>query len=413
LLGILVIIPVLVGIAITMKIKTKNITKQTLPTKKMKRKNSTSIVYSLEQIEVGESNEAKIIKREENQNILQNNINLDITEIKAETITTSKRQETVTLQNTTHEGIYIPGYKEFRIGFDFNLKTKLAEGGFGAVFLGELINNDLKNQYNNGQIECVIKIATKSCISPLFLQELSIHEVFRKEKYFSQLICYSEEPQTFVLKFYRYGTLASFVFPSKTKPSLASNFEYSLKNVFYIGEKLAFGYNQMHKKRIIHNDIKPDNILLHGDEEEPLYPVITDFGICKIMDSAEVVNGFETLEIRAFTAIYSAPEVLYSIANKDKKRKSNYKTDVYSLGVILGELFTRKRMWKKFDAAYIISGGNSDINAESILAQWKDMSEEMAVNLLCLVMDCIEYDCTKRPSMGEINHQLTRLSLLL
>jgi serine/threonine protein kinase len=374
---------------------------------------STSIVYSLEQIEVGKSNEAKIIKREENQNILQNNINLDITEIKAETITTSKRQETVTLQNTTHEGIYIPGYKEFRIGFDFNLKTKLAEGGFGAVFLGELINNDLKNQYNNGQIECVIKIATKSCISPLFLQELSIHEVFRKEKYFSQLICYSEEPQTFVLKFYRYGTLASFVFPSKTKPSLASNFEYSLKNVFYIGEKLAFGYNQMHKKRIIHNDIKPDNILLHGDEEEPLYPVITDFGICKIMDSAEVVNGFETLEIRAFTAIYSAPEVLYSIANKDKKRKSNYKTDVYSLGVILGELFTRKRMWKKFDAAYIISGGNSDINAESILAQWKDMSEEMAVNLLCLVMDCIEYDCTKRPSMGEINHQLTRLSLLL
>ncbi|MFN9452250.1 MAG: hypothetical protein ACK58U_21700, partial [Rubrivivax sp.] len=46
LLGILVIIPVLVGIAITMKIKTKNITKQTLPTKKMNRKNSTSIIYS-------------------------------------------------------------------------------------------------------------------------------------------------------------------------------------------------------------------------------------------------------------------------------------------------------------------------------------------------------------------------------
>jgi hypothetical protein len=58
-------------------------------------------------------------------------------------------------------------------------------------------------------------------------------------------------------------------------------------------------------------------------------------------------------------------------------------------------------MWKHFDEAYIISGGSSDMTVEWILDKWKDISEEIAMNLFCLIMERIAYDCTKRPSMNE------------
>ena len=322
-------------------------------------------------------------------------------------ITTTQPQElSITLSNTTYQGVFIPGYKEFRIGYDFTLQDKLAEGGFGAVFIGKIIQEKLSKEYNNGQSECVIKIAKTSIGTNVFMQELSIHELFRREKYLAQLICYSEEPQTIVLKYYRYGTLNSFIFPSKTHPSPSSILEYSLKNIFHIAEKLAWGYNLMHSKKVIHNDIKPLNILLDGDDEEPLYPVITDFGICKILGSADVIKGFEICEIKAFTTHYAASEVLYSLLMKEEKRKSNTKTDVYSVGVVLYELFTRKRVWKKFDTGYVITGGLPEISLERITNQWKEIEEQVAVNLLCLVVDCMEYDCEKRPSMKEIHENL-------
>jgi hypothetical protein len=389
-----ILLPVLVGVLVIIKLKSKKL--NTSKNSYIQKKNCVNWIN-------------------ENMEISKTVLTTEASELHnayVQTLTKCEPQETVTLQNTCDAGIYIPGYKKFRIGYDFTLRNKLAEGGFGAVFLGELINDDLRNQHNNGKSECVIKLASKSVITPMFLQELSIHEVFKKEKYFAQLICYSEEPQTIVLKYYRYGTLAAFVFPSKKKPLLSSKFEYSLKTILFIAEKLAFGYNHMHSRRMICNDIKLDNILLDGDEEEPIHPIITDFGICKIMDSADVVNGFEVKEIRAFTSYYSAPEVLYSIVMKDKKRKSNFKTDVYSLGVILAELFTRKKMWEKFDAAHVISGGSPDLTTEWISKQWREITEEMVLNMFCLVMDCIEYDCTKRPSMQDIYENLSRLSSL-
>jgi serine/threonine protein kinase len=81
---------------------------------------------------------------------------------------------------------------------------------------------------------------------------------------------------------------------------------------------------------VIHRDLKPQNIMMNKRGEV----VIMDFGLAAIADQlsgAEVRNG---------TPAYMAPEQL-------KGSEVTAKSDIYSLGLVLYELFTGK---KPFDA---------------------------------------------------------------
>jgi serine/threonine protein kinase len=56
----------------------------------------------------------------------------------------------------------------------------------------------------------------------------------------------------------------------------------------------------MHKKGFIHDDIKPENILLDSDDDETIFCVLSDFGNVKIMKSAEVGISFSCRNISIF-----------------------------------------------------------------------------------------------------------------
>jgi len=88
-----------------------------------------------------------------------------------------------------------------------------------------------------------------------------------------------------------------------------------------IAEALAF----VHKKGVVHRDIKPGNILLdeHGS------PMLTDFGIA-VRDDSTRLEGHAT----SGTAEYMSPEQIKGEADIDGR------SDVYSLGVVLYELLT-------------------------------------------------------------------------
>lgn len=79
---------------------------------------------------------------------------------------------------------------------------------------------------------------------------------------------------------------------------------------------------------IIHRDIKPSNILLNKE----MVPRISDFGISKIMDQSSAAA--QTTGIVGTTG-YMAPELAFSTRN-------GIESDVYSYGVVLLELITRK-----------------------------------------------------------------------
>ncbi len=95
-------------------------------------------------------------------------------------------------------------------------------------------------------------------------------------------------------------------------------------------EKLARAVHAAHEKRILHRDLKPQNVLFDDRGE----PHVADFGIAKRLDDkAQTRTG-----TMAGTAHYMAPEQATGHAKRD-----SVAADVWSLGVILYELLAGRR----------------------------------------------------------------------
>ncbi|CAG0895812.1 unnamed protein product [Cyprideis torosa] len=98
-----------------------------------------------------------------------------------------------------------------------------------------------------------------------------------------------------------------------------------------IARGILEGIAYLHSRKVAHRDLKPENILLFGDK---LVPKISDFGTSRIVQ-ASVVNTMMT-----GTPKYCAPELL------DKGLRYGTPVDVYSLSLILFELFTGEDPFK-------------------------------------------------------------------
>jgi len=104
------------------------------------------------------------------------------------------------------------------------------------------------------------------------------------------------------------------------------------ENILYkIIKQICIGIKKIHKKNIIHRDIKPENIFMN----EKMDIKIGDFGISKYFVS---IKEYKTTENKAGTIEYSAPEIRDpGIYNK--------KSDMYSLGCIIYELFNLRKYY--------------------------------------------------------------------
>jgi predicted Ser/Thr protein kinase len=144
-----------------------------------------------------------------------------------------------------------------------------------------------------------------------------------------------------------------------------------------VARQLCAGLAAVHEQGVLHKDLKPSNVMV--DERGDVR--ITDFGIAAYADEAR------GREAPAGTPAYMSPEQL-------EGRELSARSDVYSLGLVLYEIFTGKRAYEAASLAELLRlrrGDSQPTNPSSLVPNLDPLVERV-------VLRCIEREPARRPA---------------
>ncbi len=201
---------------------------------------------------------------------------------------------------------------------DYKIIKNIGEGTFGKV---DLVENKI-----TGMIRAM-KVITKANIEnpnatteAAILNELNILKQIDHQNILKIYEYYSDDKNYYLITEYcPGGDLYSIM---KTQPIS----EVQAACIVY---QILLALNHIHKMKIMHRDLKLENIIVTKKEENGLYRIkICDFG------TSHLFKDGEKEKMMAGSSYYIAPEVF--------KRKYDFKCDLWSCGVIMYVLLTKK-----------------------------------------------------------------------
>ena len=147
----------------------------------------------------------------------------------------------------------------------------------------------------------------------------------------------------------------------------------------------ACGIKYLHDNKIIHMNIQPSNVLMGVDG----LPRICDFG--RAID--ELINGCRVY--------FDEPKNLFLAPEYGKKVSD--KLDIYSFGVLMFIVLSEEEYddENEFISCFIDDAKNGEIHGISC----KELCD--------LILECLNEEPNKRPSMGYIIEKLNSISELL
>jgi tRNA A-37 threonylcarbamoyl transferase component Bud32 len=233
-------------------------------------------------------------------------------------------------------GLSLPGYLKIDYATDVRQKSVISQGGFGIAYVADALTPPLQ-QFGT---QIVVKVLKKPQMSAkdvqIFHLEVSLMEYFKKETNIAKILGYSEDPFAIAMKYYEHGSLRSWLV--KRSGNVKSK-----NHLIAFTWDIASGLFALHKKGVIHNDLKPDNVLIDTDNFGRPFCVLTDFGIAQVVtENILQVKMFHVAEIRGLSLAYASPERIHSLRNGVSHGLISLSTvlswDVYSLAVTLYEL---------------------------------------------------------------------------
>ncbi|KAJ6794807.1 serine/threonine-protein kinase B-raf-like [Iris pallida] len=162
-----------------------------------------------------------------------------------------------------------------------------------------------------------------------------------------------------------------------------------------IAMDVAFGMEYLHKKNIVHFDLKSDNLLVNlRDPQRPICKV-GDLGLSKVKCQTLISGG-----VRG-TLPWMAPELLNGSSNLVSE-----KVDIFSFGIVMWELLTGEEPYADLHYGAIIGGIVSNTLRppvpESSEPQWRSLMEK-----------CWSADPSERPSFTQIADSLRSIAASL
>ncbi|KAJ0866150.1 putative protein kinase RLK-Pelle-SD-2b family [Helianthus annuus] len=256
--------------------------------------------------------------------------------------------------------------------------------GYGAVFEGTLEDDSkiaVKCLEGLGQVNksFLAEVQTIGSIHHVNLVRLRGFSAWKSQRFL-------------VYEFMSNGSLDRWIYHGVREHVL--EWKCRKKIILDVAKGLAYLHEECRQK-IIHLDIKPQNILLDSDFNAK----VSDFGLSKLIDR----NQSQVMTTMRGTPGYLAPEWLSSVITE--------KVDVYSFGIVLLEILCGRKNFDRSqpEESWLLLSVFQKCWEQGMLLDMVDKySEDMethsseVVEMMKVASWCLQYDYTKRPSMSTV-----------
>ena len=260
----------------------------------------------------------------------------------------------------------------------YRIIKKLGQGGMGVVFLAE--DTRLKRT-----------VALKF-LSPSLIDQEELLSRFMREAQTASAIDHPNICTIYEVNETDEGLpfIAMAYYEGETLKQILHNRIPSFEEALSYGKQLAAGLKKAHDAGIIHRDIKPDNAII---TREGVLKIL-DFGLAK-MSGLDFTRSGVTLG----TIAYMSPE-------QASGKTVNHQTDIWSLGVVLYEMFTGERPFSgEYDQAVIYGILNSIPPAS------ESLNPDLPDSLSTLISSCLEKEVQNRvDDAGKVFDELQQIS---
>ncbi|KAH6799488.1 hypothetical protein C2S51_035972 [Perilla frutescens var. frutescens] len=271
---------------------------------------------------------------------------------------------------------------------NFNEMNKLGQGGFGVVYRGLLVKEN---------VEIAVKRFSRDTIKSQsdFMSELTVINRLR-HKHLVKLLgwCHKSGKLLLVYEYMPNSSLDQHLFVGPNKEPLSWNLR--LKIITGVASALHYLHNEYDQK-VIHRDLKASNIMLDHDFNARL----GDFGLAKVLDNEK--TSYAEAEGVMGTKGYIAPECLLT-------GKATRHSDIYAFGAVLLEVVCGQRPGTRIGGFNFLVDWVWMLHKDDRLFEavdrrlGDDYVKEEAERLLLLGLACSHPNGSERPNTQDIIH---------
>ncbi|UCC45303.1 MAG: protein kinase [Candidatus Zixiibacteriota bacterium] len=214
----------------------------------------------------------------------------------------------------------------------FQIIRKLGEGGMGTVYLAE--DKKLSRQ-----------VALKTLSAEVFSDAERLDRFYREARTAARV----SHPNVMAIHDIgsttnsKTGLEQSYIVMEYVKGRPLSKYlgdeKPGMSRLLRLAEKTAAGLAAAHQMKIVHRDIKPDNILVDHDGN----PKILDFGLAKPVDPVQMddhADGPDTISEELTRAGKILGTVKYMSPEQVQGKPVDSRSDIFSFGILMYSMFT-------------------------------------------------------------------------